>query len=119
MELIQVAKSIELKIEELDKLRDQLADIAQDRARATAAYDKEIAKTLIRLRNGDSFEIEAYKVEAPPVSIMDKVAKGLCWEGKLKMDMSETMYKNLLVKIEIVKAQLNAFQSIQRNLSHL
>ena len=119
MELMQVSHKIEDSIIILQQMRSQLTMKAQDKSQAIAEYDKELAKTIIGLRNGESFEIEAYKVDSPPVTIMEKVSKGIIWKKKLEMDMAEAQYKNLLVKIEVQKTILVAWQSIFKNLSHV
>ena len=117
MELMQVAQMIEDKINDLTQLKSQLTLVSENKAIAVSNYDKIVAKTIIGLRNGLSYGIEAYKIENPPVSIIDKVAKGVCWKEKLVMDESETAYKNLIHNIDISKAQLNAYQSMNRYLA--
>jgi len=119
VEIHEVSKKIESKLGELTQLSSQLIHKAQDKAQCIADYDKALAKTIIALRNGDSFDIEAYKIQCPPTTIIEKVAKGIIWKKKLDMDMAESQYKILGTQIEIVKAQLNGLQTINRHLSHI
>ena len=119
MELIEIAQKIESSMERLTALGGLLDEKGKRRSEAVTIYEKELAKTIIGLRNGESFNIEAWKVADPPVTILKDVAKGVVWNEKLAMDMAEVKYKNLLVEIEIEKACLLAKQSLFRNLSHL
>jgi len=52
MEAIDVAKKIESKISMIQKMRGQLAERAEKKSIAIANYDKNIALTIIKLRNG-------------------------------------------------------------------
>ena len=119
MELLKVSQLIEDKINELTMLRSQLALTAESKSQAITHYEKVLAKTMIALRNGETFDLEGDVIKDPPISIIDKLTKGICWNEKLDADKSESKYKNLLVSIDIVKCQVLALQSIFRNLSHV
>ena len=56
-------------------------------------------------------------IKNPPTTIIEKVAKGICWKECLEKDLAETQYKVNLEKADIIKAQLNGYQSINRYLS--
>jgi hypothetical protein len=45
------------------------------------------------------------------------VARGDVSEYKYKMELAETGYKSLIVKINAIQAEMNAYQSIYRHLS--
>lgn len=119
MDLLKVAKLINLKIEELEKLKSDLEPLARDKALKMAQYDLVLAKTIITLRSGVSVEMEGIAVKEESVSLMDKLAKGVIWKEKMEMDLSESLYKNCIKKIDITEAQLNGFQSINRYLSEV
>jgi hypothetical protein len=55
---------------------------------------------------------------AVPATLIPKVAPGLCSEERLKVEQASVAYKALLVKIDVLQAQLNANQSLFRHLSH-
>lgn len=103
-------------IDELDKLRPYLRTRGDEKSEAIAKYDKTIAVTLIKLKNGVKFTLDDEEIQNPPTTITDKIAKGICWEEKLKAEEAEMKYKSLITNIEVIKAQLNALQSINRNL---
>lgn len=119
MELIKVTEKIEDKIEELQKLCDGLDKLAENKSEMVSRYDKNLAKIIIGLRNGKDYNIGRDVVQNPPTTIIEKVAKGLCWIEKLDMDKADTKYKIQLVKIEVCKSIVNAFQSIYRHQSHI
>ena len=99
-------------INDLGKLRFGLSKLAKERAETISHYEMTIAHTIISLKNGVEYELNGQKISNPPVTIMDKIARGICWKEKLKADEAETMYKSLIVNIEVIKAQLNGYQTI-------
>ena len=117
MDVIRVATEIENKIKELDKAKLLLKSRSDKRAETSALYDKAVAVVLIGLRNGKAYEMDGVAISDPPASVMEKMAKGICWQEKLNMDMAEGEYKSLITGIELVEAQLNGWQSINRHLS--
>lgn len=119
MDILKVAKLINLKIEELEKLKVELEPLALNRARLSAEYDKMVARTLITLRSGSSVEVDGIVVKEDSVSLMDKIVKGACWKEKMAMDSAEGQYKNCLKIIDLTQGQLNGYQSINRYLSEV
>jgi len=116
MDLIQNVKLINLKIKQLDDLKDELESISINKAKYLAEYEKKIASVLIALKNGRQFKLDEEIIINPPASIMEKISRGICWKELLDKDGAETGYKNHLKKIDIIQAQLNGFQSINRYL---
>ena len=57
MELIQIAKEIENKIRSLELARQLLKERANLKAELSAEYDKQIAITVLKLRNGAEMEL--------------------------------------------------------------
>ena len=71
---------------------------------------------LIQLKNGKEFEFEGEKIKSPPASIMEKIAKGICFQEKLNMELAEAQYKNAIVGMSAIQAELNGYQSIYKHL---
>jgi len=118
MELIAVSKRIEEKIRTLELGREILKEYAQNKANTIANYEKAIAKVLIRLKNGDEFTLEGEVIKSPPASVMEKIAKGICFNEKLAQELAEAQYKNAIVGMGAIEAELNGYQSIFRHLEH-
>jgi len=106
MEALDVAKKINLKIIELDKLKESLEGLAIEKANAAANYEKKLAMVTLRLSQGDS-----------AISLIDKLSRGECADEKMAMDLAESRYKNQLKIIDLTEAQLNGYQSINRFLA--
>ncbi len=115
-DIIEISKQIIKKIKEIDIIRAEIKQRGDDKARAASVYDMEISKTLIGLENGKTYELDGEKIKEPPKSIMEKVAKGICWDKKLEMDSSEAAYKSVITNLSAVQAQLNALQSLNKHL---
>ncbi len=116
MNVIDVSEKIQGKIAEIDKFRKVLRERAEKKAQTVAEYDKQIALILMGLRNGKSYELDGEKITDPPTTIMEKIAKGICWKEKLEMDTAEVLYKSVITNLDCVCSQLNGFQSINRYL---
>jgi len=117
MELTQIAAAMEQLIQRMSEgVGRKLKEAAERKAKGIAEYDKTIAITLIRLRAGEVFELEGHMIKDPPVSIMEKLAKGICWKECLEMERAEALYKNAVIWQETTCAQLNGYQSIFRHL---
>jgi hypothetical protein len=119
MELIDIALKIEGRINELSKLEIKLEEYAILRARAIVDYELELAKKIVSLKGGKEFTLEGEIVRDVPTTIIEKIARGLIHEIIFKKEVAESNYKNILAKIEIVKAQLNGYQSINKHLTEM
>ena len=108
MDCLKTAKLINLKIQELDKLKDSLNALAENKATMLAEYDKNLSKRIMELKQLDT-----------SITLIEKIAKGDLWELRLAMDLAESKYKNALKIIDITEAQLNGFQSINRYLAEV
>jgi len=115
-DIISIAEQMNTKIREIDSIRAQIKTRGEEKARTASIYDMEVAKYLIGLKNGKEYELSGEKIKEPPASITEKIAKGLAWEEKLHMDASDANYKSAISNLEAVKSQLNALQSLNRNL---
>ena len=119
MDVLTVSKAMNSRIIELETLGKELNRLADNRASTSATYAKMLAMTIIQLRNGTKFIFKGQEVENPPVSIMEKIAKGICWEEQLKMDIAEFEHKNQIELMDKAKSQLNGYQSINKFLADI
>jgi len=119
MDLLTVNKAIYNKIVQLDKACKNLAILADKKAETVSVYEKEMATTIIRLKNGVMFVIDGEEIINPQTTITEKIAKGICWKMRQEADLAESMYKNQIVVIDVCKAQLNGWQSINKYLSEV
>jgi len=114
MELRKVTDSIEQCIADIKTGLKQLKPRAKRKAQTIARYEKELAKIIIRLRNGDEIELDNEWIKDPPVTVIEKIARGICFQEKLDMELADAEYKNAVAGLDAIKAELNGFQSINR-----
>ena len=107
MEILKVAQEIEKKITQLEKGRAMLDNAARDKAVAMSEYDKQLAITIVKLK------------EEYPITLCEKIAKGEIYKARYQMDVTESNYKSIITKIDCLKAELNGWQSIYRYLSEV
>ena len=119
LETFELAQGIVDKIKELDQLGNKMPELAKNKTISESNYERSLAKTIVSLKNGGEHELEGEKVKNPPVTILEKIAKGICWQEKLQMDKDDQLYRICNSRIEITKSQLNAYQSLNRHLSEI
>jgi len=102
MDIYSVANEIEKKIRQLETGRKIIAERAEQKATAIANYDRVMAVTILRLRESGDV----------PVTLIDKVARGECFEQRLAMELAEGMYKSAISGIDSIRAELSGYQSI-------
>ena len=95
MELVKVAKEIQDKVRLLVAGRKILKHRAKAKADAIGEHKKELAKTLMQLRNGVEFELEGVKIKNPPASYCREIADGLCWKTRVEMELKRRCIKML------------------------
>ena len=117
MEAYQVSQQIEKKIKLLEASRDKLKEYGDKKAKAMADYEKTLALTLVKLRNNAIPEYETFDTNNLPVSLIEKTAKGMCYNEQLEANKADMGYKSLVIYIQTVSAEMNALQSINRHLS--
>ena len=115
-ELLQISKEIKTKIELLESMRKVVKDRGDKKAIAISEYEKIIAITIIELKNGIEKELDGRVIKNPPITIIDKIAKGICYKEKHEMEKYAAMYKSAIINIQTVSIELNALQSIFRHL---
>lgn len=116
MEVIEVAKKIEHSIRLIGICRRVFKSRAKRKAETISNYDKTIAITLIKLRENVEMALEGYKIKNLPISIMEKIAKGLCYQERLEMEKAIANYANAISAMRSIEAELNGWQSIYRHL---
>lgn len=116
MDIIQINQEIQNKIKLLEKGRALLEEQAITKSQTIAEYEKHLAVTIIQLKNGKEIEFEGETIVNPPATIIEKIARGICYQDKLEMDKAEAMYKATITKIQSIQAELNGYQSIFRHL---
>lgn len=119
MEVLQVSQEIEKRIGLLAEARKLLAERASIKAVTIAEYDKALALTIIKLRNGIELELEGNKIKNFPATVLEKVAKGFCWQERLAMEEASASYGVAVSGMDSIKAELNGMQSIYRHLSEV
>lgn len=116
MDIIKVRDCIEKLISEIGRTRREIEDKGRAKAKAISNYDRKMAVTLATLRNSETYELAGKTYKQPPVSILEKLAKGICSEERFAMEVAESGYKACSSNLQALMAQLNGYQSIFRHL---
>jgi hypothetical protein len=118
MELIKVSDEITKKIKALEKGRDLLDQRATDYANSVGKYELAIASTLIQLKNGKAFILGEDTIESPPATLTEKIARGICYQEKIDMELADHILKNTRIKLNAIQAELMGLQSQFRHLEN-
>jgi len=113
-----IAQKIQEKAGLIEETRKLLYQAGKGKATAISEYDKALAIALIKLKDGKIDDFCGLKVGNVPASTAEKVAKGICYEARFKMELAETNYKSIVTKLDCIQSELNAYQSINRYLVH-
>lgn len=111
-DIMTMQRHIEDKLKDLTRWSTYLKERSEKRATTEAEYEKQLSITILKLKNNNITEFEGQIINNPPATMLDKIAKGICWKYKLEMDKAESSYKNLLAGIDITKTEINALQSL-------
>lgn len=111
MQTTKIADQIDAKERLLVEGRGKIMPSAEAKAKTIGEYDKKLAIVLIKLKNGESLSLEGNTIEKPPATLAEKIAKGICWEERMNMELATAMYKGNISKLESVQAELNGLQS--------
>ena len=114
--VVEVAQQIQAKIDEITAIRGIIKARGNDKARAIAEYDKALAMAIWDMRQGVPVELDGKTIENPPSTLIERLAKGVCWQEREKMETAEAMYKSAVSYLDSTCAQLNALQSLNRYL---
>lgn len=102
--ILQISQQINDKIKELEVLKEQLHYTSAKEAKYTLA----LAKVIMRL-----------KQDGESISLIRDLAKGECWQEQLDKDSEKANYDIVKEKVDIVKAQLNGYQTIHKHLEEI
>ena len=116
MEIINIKDEIQKRIVALDTIRASVRERADAKAKAIAEYDKQIAIVLIQLKLGKPMGLDGKTIENTPTTLCEKIAKGICWNERLKMEQAIAWYNSANTNLEVVRTQLMGFQSILKYL---
>lgn len=111
------AAKIQAAIDKIEQNIAMIPEAAFEKANSLAAYDRAIAITILKIKNGvmKSWEFEpgnTLQLENLSVTLIPTVAKGICAIEALQKEQGEAGYKGLIVTIEALRSILNGFQSI-------
>jgi len=114
MEIQTNAKLMQERITLLQKARGAIKLLAVSKARAIGAYDRALAVTIVKLKNGVEMEMDGVKVLNPQTTIVEKIARGICFIEKINMEEADALYKAEISNMEAIKSELNGLQSLNR-----
>ncbi len=106
MEVTKVKDYIEKIIKEIGDCRREIETKGNARANAISNYDKQLKIAIVTLREAGKF----------PATLIEKIAKGVCSDHRLTLELAEVGYKACISNLEALKAQLNGYQSIYKHL---
>jgi hypothetical protein len=112
IDISENAQHIFDSIQKLESLVDQLEEVANSKATAIMEYEKEIAVTIIKLRNGVIQKFEGQEIKSIPANLIHIVAKGICYRQGFDNELAECFYNKLNKQIDAARAILNGYQSI-------
>jgi hypothetical protein len=115
MNIINLSEEIQNKIKEIDTIRKEIKQRGIDKADAISQYEMSVSITIMKLRAGIEFQLADEKIKNPSVTIMEKIARGICWQEKRAVELAESGYKSIIVNLEACQAQLTAMQSLFRH----
>lgn len=118
-EVYEIAKEIDGLCQQLSDSQDVIEELNNIYVTEEVNYERELAKTLMGLKNGKEYEVDGEVIKNPPASTTLQIAKGICADLKLKMDLSKSKYRANEKKIDILKTRLSGLQSIYKNLDEI
>jgi hypothetical protein len=94
----------------------QIDKLGEDAARAEADYDRAVAVALVKLKNGEQLDVFGLKVQNPPASTSERIARGLCYKEKLQTALTANALSACQQKLRAAQAILSGLQSKNRYL---
>jgi hypothetical protein len=119
MNLLQINEEIIKKVKDIDAIRAEIRSRGEAKAESIKNYRKTLAVVLIRLKNGDTFELDGNKITKPPVTYLKDVAKGICYQEMFDMEVADSNYWSASTNLEACQAQLMALQSVNKHLDSI
>ena len=117
MDVLKIADEIQKKVALLEAGRKELKARGEAKANAIGDYRRTRAIVLMKLRNGVEMELDGERIKDPPTSIMESIARGICFQEKINEELATVQYKNATVGMEALQAELNGLQSIYKHLA--
>ena len=119
LSMIDIANKILEKIKLMERERPKLDTLAREKAIKAAEYDKDIAICIMKMNAGKAMELEGETIKDPAKSMMEKLAKGLCWQQRMDADVAEANYKSQVQKLDCVKTEQYGYQGINKHLTEI
>jgi hypothetical protein len=116
MDVLDVSKEIQRYIKALRDAQNEITKQAGIKARAMRGLKRNMAITTVRLRNGEEMEVGGEKIQSPPATLMKTIAEGICAEDFLQYDVAEADYKEIVTRVETIRAILCGYQSLYKHL---
>jgi hypothetical protein len=107
-EVIDVAKSIYVTTQRLEKASNELFRLGREKAEMERSYREALAKELLQLR-----------MDKMPASLIGDIARGNLSELKFKRDLAQEVFKSALSAVEAIKTQVSALQSILKHYENI
>ena len=114
MELINVSEAILNKIHLLEKGRKELSTRSQARAEAIANYEKQVGIVMLKLRNNAIKTHEEYPCENLPATLVEKIARSICYQEKLNAEQADTEFKLAMKALDVIQSEVSCYQSLNR-----
>lgn len=114
--IIQISDNIQKLIAEIGKCRREIEGKGEVRARAIKSYDLKLAIALATLRESENYEMAGRTWKSPPVTIMEKIAKGIVSQERYDLEIAESGYRAAATNLEALQCQLMGFQTIFKHL---
>ena len=115
-DILTNAANIAFTIEMISNEANKIEAAARDKANTLANYEREIAITILKIKNGAIPEFEGQPINNLAANLIPVVAKGICYNECFEREMGEANYKGLIVRIDALKAQLNGYQSLNKTM---
>ena len=116
MEVLEVARQIEKKINQSEDARKKLKEYSVKYAETIVAFDKAMAITMAKLQAGRELPLDGTIIKCTTATNLKDYAKPLCEQQQADMLIADAMYKNCVTQIKAILAELNSLQSIYRHL---
>ncbi|MDD4689052.1 MAG: hypothetical protein PHE51_04820 [Eubacteriales bacterium] len=120
MDLIYISTEIQKRINDLSNGRKIIAQRSEEKAKYISEYEKKMAVVIMRLKNGEKFDIEGHTVGGElPANLIEKIARGVCWKEKMDMERADGFYRAAVSGMSSLESELNGLQSILRYLKEI
>ena len=100
---MEIADRITKAINLIEAHRKSLPEKSKQKATTLVEYEKAMMIDMLKLKS-----------EGSSITLIKDIARGNCSDQRLACELAESEYKNIIVSIEALKAQLNGWQSLFR-----